>query len=269
MSYEDRVLALFGDANPVPGDADVTELSRPTLQLIEQREDAMSDTKVRTIDTDRPIVKQERGRRVLYGAAAALVALIVGTISWIAWTAVDEPSPDSATGFEEGVEVIETFFQRWTDGDASGAMSLVGDQDFVAGNVFLGPEIEYVIALEPDGWFWSVTDCAEQVPGTFNCSVRLVGDPLFDALGVAAARAQFTVEDGKLGNMPRILGIDAAQADQRLATYAEQDNPIGYEANCVGANGRAWEGSGVVYNRACGAFLSQYLAPLAAELTAP
>lgn len=269
MSYEDRVLALFGDANPVSDEADIDQLTRPALQLIEQREDAMSDTKERTIDTNRPIVKEERGRRVLYSAAAALVALIVGTVSWIAWTASNEPSPDSAVGVEDGVAVVETFFQRWTDGDVFGAMDLVGDQDFVEGNVFLGPELEYVIALEPDGWSWSVTDCTEQVPGTYNCSIRLIGDPLFDAMGVAAGRAQFTVEDGKLGNMPRVLGIDAAQADQRLATYARQQDPAGYEAVCVGANGRAWEENGVVYNRACGAFLSQYVAPLAAEISAP
>lgn len=271
MSYEDRVLALFGEANPVSNESDVRELSRPTLQLIEHREDAMSDTKVRAIDTERPIVKQDRGRRLIYGAAAAVVALVVGTVGWFALAGGGDEAPDTGVSKQaasDQIAVIETFFQRWSDGKVFEAMSLVGDQDWTEGNVFIGQEMEYVIALEPDGWSWTVSNCTEQASGAYLCTIGLVGDPLFDALGVGAAQAQFRVEDGKLTQIPRVLGVDAAQADQRLAVYAQAQDPDGYEAACVGANGRAWEANGVVYNRECGAFLAPYLEPLAAELAA-
>ena len=267
MSHEDRVLALFAEANPVSDHATLDDLMRPTLSLIEQGEDAMSDTKQQPINIDRPIVKQERTRGLLYGVAAAILALVVGTVGWIALAGSGETPPDSAA--EESIAVIEDFFERWSAGDVTGAMALVGDQDWTEGNVFLGSTMEYVVALEPDGWAWSISGCAEQVPGTYNCRVELVGDPLFDAIGGAAGQSQFKVEEGKLTQVPRVLGVGAGQADLALAQYAQTTDPSGYEAACVGANGRAWEENGVVYNRACGTFLSQYLEPLAAQLTAP
>jgi hypothetical protein len=267
MSYEDRVLALFAAANPVSNDATLRELERPSLKLLEQGEHEMSDTKIRPIDTDRPIVKQERNRGLLYGAAAAILALVVGTAAWIAFAGPGDETPDAAAG--DSIAIIEDFFQKWSAGDVRGAFALVGDQDWVEGNVFIGPSMEYIAALEPDGWSWSVTDCAEQVPGTYNCRVQLVGDPVLDALDGSAGQSQFKVEDGKLTQVPRVLGVGGAQADQALAEYARIQDPSGYEAACVGANGRAWEENGVVYNGVCGAFLSQYLEALAAELTAP
>ena len=267
MSYEDQVLAVFADANPIPDTAAFDDLMRPTLTLIEQGEEAMSDTKQQPISIERPIVKQERNRGLLYGAAAAILALVVGTVGWIALAGSGDDPADVAAG--DSIAIIETFFQKWSEGEVNQAFALVGDQDWTEGNVFLGPTMEYVVAVEPDGWFWSVTGCAEQVPGTYNCRVELVGDPLLDALGGSFGQSQFKVENGKLTQVPRVLGIGAAQADQALATYAQTQDPSGYEAACVGANGRAWEENGVVYDKACGTFLSQYVEPLAAELTAP
>ena len=268
MSYEDRVLELFAGATPVTDDADLDQLTRPRLQLIEQGEDAMSDTDVRDINTDRPIIKQENSRGVRV-VAAALVALVLGTVAWFALADSGENRLDDVAADADSIAAIEDFFRRWSDGDVRGALSLVGDQDWTEGNVFIEPEMEYVIALEPAGWFWSVTGCAQQVPGTYRCNVALVGDPVLAAMGGAAGSTQFTVEDGKLTQVPRVLGVGAAAADQRLAQFAESQNPAGYEAACVGANGRAWEQNGVVYNRECGAFLAPYLEPLAAELSAP
>jgi hypothetical protein len=267
MSVEDRVLALFAEANPVSDDATLDDLMRPTLSLIEQGEDAMSDTKQQPINIERPIVKQERTRGLLYGVAAAILALVVGTVGWIALAGSGERTQQEVTAGEDPVTIIEAFYQKWTEGDIRGAMQLVAYQDFTeGGDVFLEPTMAYVSAVEPDGWFWSVTDCAEQVPGTYNCRVELVGDPLLEAMGVGAGQPQFKVEDGKLTRVP--TGLDGL-VDRRLATYAEQQDRAGYVAVCVGSKGRAWEANGVVYNQACGAFLSQYVAPLAAELTAP
>jgi len=266
MSYEDRVLALFAEANPVSDHATLDDLMRPTLSLIEQGEDPMSDTKQQPINIDRPIVKQERNRGMLFGLAAAVVALVLGTAAWIGLTGSSEKTTEATSG--EAVTIIETFFQKWDEGDITGAMGLVGEQDFTEGNVFLEPTMGYVSAVESEGWFWSVTDCTEQAPGTYSCRVELVGDPLLDAMGVAAQQTQFKVEEGKLTQIPASVGV-AGLVDRQLATYAQEQDPGGYEAVCVGSNGRAWEENGVVYNQACGAYLSQYVAPLAAELTAP
>ena len=266
MSYEDRVLALFAEANPVSDHATLDDLMRPTLSLIEQGEDAMSDTKQQPINIDRPIVKQERNRGLLFGVAAAVMALVLGTAAWIGLAGSNEKTTEAGQG--DAIATIETFFQRWTEGDIRTGMQLVGEQDFTEGNVFLEPTMGYVSAVEPEGWFWSVTGCTEQVPGTYSCQVELVGDPLLEAMGVAAQQTQFKVEDGKLTQIPTTVGI-ASSVDRQLATYAQQQDPTRYEALCVGSNGRAWEENGVVYNQACGAFLSQYVAPLAAELNAP
>ncbi|MBT8164397.1 MAG: hypothetical protein KJP22_06070 [Acidimicrobiia bacterium] len=266
MSYDDRVLALFAEANPVLDHAALDDLMRPTLSLIEQGEDPMSDTKQQPIEIDRPIVRQEGNRGRLFGLAAAVAALVLGTAAWIGLNGSSEKTTEATGG--EAVTIIETFFQKWNEGDINGAMRLVGDQDFIEGNLFLEPTMGYVAAVEPEGWFWSVTDCTEQVPGTYSCLVELIGDPLLDAMGVAARQTQFKVEEGKLTQVPASVGV-AGLVDRRLATYAQEQDPAGYEAVCVGSNGRAREENGVVYNQACGAFLSQYVAPLAAELTAP
>ena len=269
MSYDDRVLALFAEANPVSDDAGLDELMRPGLQLIKQREEAMSEDEMRAIDTDRPIVKQERSRGLLYGAAAAMIALALGTGAWLALAGSAEKTvaEDAADG--EPVAVIEAFYKKWSEGDVNGALELVSTKDGTEDNLFLQQTMEYVTAIEPEGWFWSVSDCVEQVPGTYNCRVELVGDPLLATMGVVAGRLQLRVEDGKLTQAPQVFGVDAAQADRRLATYSQKQDPAGYEAVCVGANGRAYEANGVVYDNACGVFLAQYLESLAAELTAP
>jgi hypothetical protein len=268
MSYEDRVLALFADANPVPDDANLAELTRPNLQLIEQGEDTMSDTRVRAVDIDRPIVRAERNRGLLYGAAAAILALVVGTVGWIAVAGSDGETQDEAAAGTDPIGLIESFYERWSMGNVAGALELGNPGDWTDTSlIFIETTMDYVVAIEPDGWFWSVHDCAEQATGTFNCGLTIVGDPLLDAMGLAAGRGQFSIEDGKLTEVE--LGQWTRAADRQLATYAEQQDPVAYEAVCVGSNGRAWEENGVVYNRACGAFLSQYLEPLAAELSAP
>lgn len=267
MSFDDRVLALFGEANPVSTEATLDELTRPRLALIEQGEEHVSDAKDGIVQLDRPIVKQERNRGLLVGLAAAVLALLIGTASWIALAGSPDKTREEAAADGDPIAVIEVFFERWSAGDVRGAMSFIGDQDWTEGNPFIGQSMEYVVALEPEGWFWSVSDCAEQVADTYRCRIELVGDPLLDAVGGSAGQNQFKVEDGKITGAPRILGIGAAQADQALAQYARQQDPAGYEAACVGANGRAWEANGVVFNRACGAFLAPYVQPAADELT--
>ncbi|NNC92853.1 MAG: hypothetical protein HKN80_10210 [Acidimicrobiia bacterium] len=269
MNFDDRVLTLFAEANPVRDDATLDELMRPSLKLIEQREASMSDTKMREIDADRSLVKQERSRGLTYGVAAAVVAVLMGTVSWLALAGSPNTALNDAAADGDPVAVIEAFLQTWSDGDVDGAIGLIGDQEWVRDNAFLKPEMEYVVALEPEGWFWSATNCTEQAPGTYSCTIALIGDPLLDVMGEAAGPAQFEIEDGKLKQVPRLLGVGAAQADQRLAQYAEIQDREGYEAACTGSDGRALEENGVVYNGACGAFLSRYLAPLAAELNAP
>jgi len=264
MSHEDRVLALFADANPVSDDAAVDDLMRPTLSLIEQGEDAMSDTKQQPINIDRPIVRQERTRGLLYGAAAAILALVVGTVGWIALAGSGEKTLEEAAEGGDPVALIEVFYQRWSEGDVDGALEFVKTDSI--STRFLRGEMEYTAALEPDGWSWSVTECAEQVADVYRCRLDLIGDPIIDTMNLVGGFPQYRIN----GN--RLTEVNFAfypEADLRLAVYAEAQDPTGYEAACIGANGLALEGNGVVYNGECGAFLAPYVEPLAAELTAP
>ncbi len=225
-------------------------------------EKAMSDTKQRPINTDRPLVKQERTRGLLYGAAAAVIVLVLGTAAWIALAGSGATLEAAAEGGDP-VAVIEVFYQKWSEGDVDGAMEFVSTNQRT---FFLRSTMEYVVALEPAGWSWSVSDCAEQIPGTYRCRLELVGDPVIDAMGLEAGLPQLRVSGNRL---IEVADPAYAQADQKLAVYAETQDPEGYEAVCTEGNGLALDGQGVVYDQACGAFLAPYVPRLAAELTGP
>jgi len=95
VSYDDQVLALFGEANPVSDRDTLEHLLRPHLEVVEQRIGDMKETKVRVIDPAQPIVKQEQRHRLAYGLVAAVAVLIVGTVTWIA--VVNDGEPDVAS----------------------------------------------------------------------------------------------------------------------------------------------------------------------------
>ena len=260
MRFDDQVLSRFADANPVPDEATLDALLRPDLELI-YGEEAMSDTQQRPINTDRPIVKQERSRGLIYGLAAAAVALLIGTVSWIALAGSEDPTLEELAAGGDPIAVIEVFHQKWSEGDVEGALQYVAPSNSLVGRA----GIEYVIAVEPAGWSWSVTDCAEQVPGTYRCRVAMIGDPVIDILAPGGRTVQFIVEGSSIA---RVGFADYQQEDQMLAAYAERQDPDGYATVCtIRAADRDDEPG--FYNKECGAFLSQYVTPLAAELNAP
>lgn len=265
MSFDDRVLALFADANPVSSEATLEELTRPALTLIKQGEETMSDIKQRPINTDRPIVKQERNRGFVFGLAAAAIVLLIGTVAWIALAGSPDKTLEEAAADGDPVAVIEVFHQKWSEGDVDGALQYVEPPD----SPTVRDTLEYVIALEPDGWFWSVRDCAEQVPGTYQCKLSLVGDPVIDAVSPEVRTVQFKVDGSSITGVGL---VNYLEVDQLLATYARQQDPDGYAARCEPSGeqpGGPGLSAGVLFNQECGAFMSQFLTPLAAELTAP
>lgn len=264
MTIEDRVLALFAEANPVSDNATLDDLMRPTLSLIEQGEETMSDTKQQPINIDRPIVKQERARGLLYGVAAAVMALVLGTAAWVGLAGSGEKTLAEAAEGGDPVALIEVFYQRWSEGDVDGALEFVRQDS--NSTMFLRGMMEYIVALEPDGWSWSVAECAEQVPDVYRCRLDLIGDPVLDAMDLTGGFPQYRIDGNRLTEVNFSSYIEA---DLRLAVYAEAQDPFGYEAVCIGANGLTMESNGVVYNGECGSFLAPYIAPLAAELTAP
>ncbi len=91
MNYEGQVLALFGEANPVSDLDTLEDLMSPRLEVVEQRTGDMTDTKVREIDPNRPIFKKDRRFGLVYGLAAALVVLILGSVVWAVFLNDSEP----------------------------------------------------------------------------------------------------------------------------------------------------------------------------------
>lgn len=91
MNYEDQVLALFGEANPVSDLDTLEDLMSPRLEVVEQRTGDMTDTKVREIDPNRPIFKKDRRFGLVYGLAAALVVLMIGSVVWAVFLNDSEP----------------------------------------------------------------------------------------------------------------------------------------------------------------------------------
>ena len=93
MIYEDQVLALFGEANPVSDLDTLEDLMSPRLEVVEQRTGDMTDTKLREIDPQKPIFQKQRRRGWVYGVAAAVVTLIFVGVAWAVLSNDSEP-PD-------------------------------------------------------------------------------------------------------------------------------------------------------------------------------
>jgi hypothetical protein len=91
VNYEDQVLALFGEVNPVSDLDTLEDLMSPRLEVVEQRTGDMTDTKVREIDPSRPIFKKDRRFGLVYGLAAALVVLMIGSVVWAVFLNDSEP----------------------------------------------------------------------------------------------------------------------------------------------------------------------------------
>ena len=265
MSIEDQVLALFGEANPVSSQATVDELTRPHLEVVEQGRMQMQDTTRRRVDTELPIVKEERGRRLAIGLAAAALALVVGGGAWVILGGSPDPTLEEAAQGGDPIAVIQVFHQKWSEGDVDGALAFVADAPDA--RVAQRNAMAYHIALEPPGWFWSVTGCAEQAPGVYQCDVRLNGDPIVDALGLETYSHQFRVEGNRLSDWGTasltLQNIDAALADDAL-----KQDPDGHGAACSPAEDSYSLGK-AVFNPGCGAFLAQYVQSYAATLTSP
>ena len=264
MSHEDRVLALFADANPVSDEANLDELTLPSLQLIEQREREMSDTEIGRVDTDRPLVKQAMPRGIILGVAAAMVALVLGTIGWLAAAGSGEKTLEEAAADGDATAVVELFYQRWSQGDVEGAHELVVPSGLESDRIFERALMEFVVALEPDGWSWSVADCGEVVPDVVQCTVRLVGDPVADVLGLQN-RVQFRLDGSRLATFPDVGSVELRATDAALARYAEERDRTGYAAACA-SNASSGRDEVPVYTADCGAFLSDYLQEFAATL---
>lgn len=94
MNYEDQVLALFGEANPVSDLDTLEDLMSPHLEVVEQRTGDMTDTKVREIDPQKPIFQKNRRRGWVYGVAAAVVAVIFVGVAWAVLS--NDSQPDVA-----------------------------------------------------------------------------------------------------------------------------------------------------------------------------
>ncbi len=111
MNYEDQVLALFGEANPVSDLDTLEDLMSPRLEVVEQRTGDMTDAKVGEIDLNRPIFKKDRRFGLVYGLAAALVVLMIGSVVWAVF--LNDSEPDVAGGLAAGTARITIGDTTW------------------------------------------------------------------------------------------------------------------------------------------------------------
>ena len=160
MSYEDQVLALFGEANPISKHDTLENFLRPRLEIVEQRTGNMTEQEVRDIDPTRPIVRKERRRGPVYGLAAAVVVLIIGTVSWIAFR------DDGGSGFAATpVDIGRSFIQAQDAWDADAALALLAPDAVIDQGLFTNIEeypshFEWNRALD---WNFAVEECNQTV----------------------------------------------------------------------------------------------------------
>jgi len=93
------------------------------------------------------------------------------------------------------------FFEDWKAGNVETALGWLQPNARFGGsadNEDARHFMEYVVALEPSGWSFSVTDCQSSGSSGVNCTVALVGDPVIDALGLEGRSVSFGFQDGRV-----------------------------------------------------------------------
>ena len=184
MNYEDQVLALFGEANPVSDLDTLEDLMSPRLEVIEQRTGDMPDTKVREIDPSRPIFKKDRRFGLVYGLAAALVVLMIGSVVWAVFLNDSEPDvarqpaqtptttpvttqpPPTATAavftVDEALSVKDAYIEASNAGDVDAVLALFEpDSSVVVGTltVDLVTFERYLVWSIAEGTTVTASDC--------------------------------------------------------------------------------------------------------------
>ena len=196
MNYEDQVLALFGEANPVSDLDTLEDLMSPRLEVVEQRTGDMTDTKVREIDPNRPVFKKERRRGLVYGLAAALVALILGSVVWA--VLLNDPGTDVAPGSEG---IATSFIEASTASEATAAVALLApdatiNHPAVARVGEYQGWVDYRLAI---GWRATVTDCTGA--GTeVTCTYTFENDwtRALEVGPFGGSSFQFNIADGQI-----------------------------------------------------------------------
>jgi hypothetical protein len=246
MTFEDRVLQRFADANPVPDSENLVPSPHQHMIAIERRRDAMTYTTKRPIDPDRVLPPPPRRRRVSIALAAAAVVAVSVAAVWLATGGNDESDTAAAA---ESVAVVVSFHDRWNAGDVEGALALTSP-DFASvggGRERTENFMEYVAVFIPEFGTWVLSDCVETEPaGTVECFTEF-DDPMAEALGISGSNTQYTVREGQLAR----LGLPNYDAvDIQLKQFASAANPEGTEENCGGI---FW------YTPKCGEFLVTFV----------
>lgn len=255
MKYEDQVLALFGEANPVPAGEAVEPLLRPHLDVVEQRSGIVTDTDVR--DMTRPITTNGKRRRLIYVLAAALFVVAAGAVTWLVIVERDGLHDAALAGDPEAV--VRVFFDEWAAGDLDAAQSWLHPDarfDTIADNEDARHFMEYVAGLLPSGWTFSVSDCESSSVERVGCTVALDGYRLAEALSLEGGLVEFSVRNGLITawNVPNY-----GRAEIELRTFAQAQDPVGFETAC----GREALGvrppGGDVFGQKCGEFLGTFV----------
>lgn len=180
-----------------------------------------------------------------------------------AWVVAGRPplSPEA-----EALESVEEFVAALTNGDAAGALALMGAAQ--RENPEWVNAVEFLAAIPGEK---SVSECVAGFAGTSisqSCTLTIDG-PLFQATGNATARASFTTEDGFITNL---IPGSRSGADVAFVEYATQTRPQAFDEVC---NHLAYEpgsvrvnSDGFVFTGACGELWAQVAEDAAAWVDA-
>lgn len=259
MSTTERAYRRLVAANPMPDPerymATVFDLDTAPHDF----EEVMMSTKTDGTRSIEVIDHEPLGGRWRIAIASFVAVLAVGGGILVA-TLVSEGS-DSAG--DTPIGVVETFFERWNDGDVDGAMALVSPEVTAFGlpaTSNLKGLIEYTSQF--DGTM--VTDCRTAAsPGRVTCDWAFASAGV-EALGLPANTDRaFTVVDGLITTL---VPAQYNAFEVQLSEFAQVEDPVGYAETCSPDGVSPVGLAGHPFNEQCGRFLAGLEAAFVASL---
>lgn len=181
-------------------------------------------------------------------AVALLAALVLGGGALYVLT---KSNPDDVGS--EPIDVVETFFERWNDDDVAGAVALLDPEVSIAGAFGIDDIRSLIEFLAPFDGSMDAACTPGPEPERVTCSMawNTVGTR---ALGLSGSpNVRFTVEEGLVTSFGS-PNYDIWEI--RLVEFAQQSDPVGYEAACTSYAGAPTSQFSNERTRRCGNFLA-------------
>lgn len=260
MMRGDPVLERIRTADPSPASSpepDVVLTDLELRSLINERIGPMSND----LQTDRP--QQVSGtvhRRWGVAIASAGAVLVIGLlVVLVEFGMAPEETIEPATELPPDPVLVESFIDSWNTGAHAQALSAMGTDLTVNGEPWTNIEwqsyMEYTQAI-------GMTIDAECTQATLNvrCDMTQVGPFVHEPSEGSAGTIAFSMVDGEIRGiaMPR-----TDTAEDRLARFAKEASPSGYDQACAQAEGAHWDGlfdtTPVTFNSRCGTYIATHI----------